>query len=175
MNTSTFIFSLRGILRDRNLLNGGSTIGVHDSSFVLDIDAQDYLARTGVSGEANQSKINRWIRELKNLNLYDSLIEGWIYVTPLNADSGTTIHGLKGVSDGTMSGSTLWTPECVTLPALSASSISYSGITIPADTAGLFFAGDKLVNNTFTFSEPVVFAHGGFNTFQRGWQTIAPL
>lgn len=141
-------------------------------SSIDDEDALAYITRANVSGEANQRKIIDWVRGLKNLNLYDSFIEGWIYRTSLNAGSGSTIHGLKGVSDGTMSGSALWTQECVTLPALSASSIRYPGITIPADSAGLFFVGEKLINNAFTFTEPVVFAHGGSNTGQRGWQTI---
>ena len=88
---------------------------------VYDKDAVSYFSRAGVTDATAKSQINAFVKGVKNLGLYNSMV-CWPLRSSQNAGTGTTAYSLGGLGiyDGTLSGTTL--------PTWSSSGIVFSSV-----------------------------------------------
>lgn len=87
----------------------GTTFRVSGNS--IDPDADDYVRRSGATDRQN---ISNFIKGLKGAGLWGSLVDGWMLTSSLNAGTGSTAYGLKGVSNGTLTNGPMWASDGIT-------------------------------------------------------------
>jgi hypothetical protein len=138
-----------------------------------DPDADAYFVRAGVTALRQRLAWTAFVRELKSLGVYDDIVEMWSFRSSQNAGSGLTIHGFKGVANGTRSGGAAWVAGNAPMlfPANSSAAISIPGVELGANcgwlwhSSGMFTPGD--------FANPAIVAHFGWNSNGRGWQALS--
>lgn len=83
-----------------------------DPGIAWDLDALDYFNRVGNISEQNRLSINNFVIELKNNNLWNSLLEAWLLSEEYNIGSGTKVIPLVNpTNEGTLLGTLLPTWE----------------------------------------------------------------
>ena len=85
---------------------------------VYDKDAINYFSRAGVTNATAKAQINAFVKGVKNLGLYNSMV-CWPLRSSQNAGTGTTAYSLGGLGtyNGTLSGSFSWSGSGAVLPA----------------------------------------------------------
>jgi len=80
---------------------------------VYDRDAINYFSRAGVTDATAKAQINAFVKGIKNLGLYNSMV-CWSLRSSQNAGTGTTAYSLGGlqISNATLTGAG-WTSEGV--------------------------------------------------------------
>ena len=76
---------------------------------VYDKDAINYFSRAGVTSATAKAQINAFVKGVKNLGLYNSMV-CWPLRSSQNAGTGTTAYSLGGLGtfNGTFAGSPTW-------------------------------------------------------------------
>ena len=99
---------------------------------VYDKDAVSYFSRAGVTDATAKSQINAFVKGVKNLGLYNSMV-CWPLRSSQNAGTGTTAYSLGGLGtyNGTLTNGPTWGANGIVL-----SSTSHE-ITLP-DNASLY-------------------------------------
>jgi hypothetical protein len=113
----------------------------------LDRDAREYIARAGVTDATARFALNEWVRGIKSLNLWATIV-CWPLRSTQNAGTGTTAYSLGGLGtfNGTLVNGPTWgadglttdaTNEAVTLPSSDSLQNSLSAMIVfkPNDTA----------------------------------------
>jgi hypothetical protein len=75
----------------------------------LDRDAREYIQRAGVSNAAGRAQINEFVRGIKGLGLWNSMV-CWPLRSTQNAGTGTTAYSLGGLGtyNGTLVNGPTW-------------------------------------------------------------------
>jgi hypothetical protein len=130
----------------------------------LDRDAREYIQRAGVSDAGGRSQINEFVRGIKSLGLWNSLV-CWPLRSTQNAGTGTTAYSLGGLgtyngtlvngptwgSDGiTGNGTTQTITTAYTPPLLSASDVSCcAALTLAGKNNSSVIAGNRTIGFSF--------------------------
>jgi hypothetical protein len=130
------------------MIKGGIRIGGLGISG-YDADAAAYFDRAGVTDTTAKTQINAFVKGLKDLSLYNSIVS-WPLRSAQNSGTGTTAYSLGGLqtSNATLTGAG-WTSEGVSFS--SAAQYMTSDLTNIAKDATLFVSakGDGSNYNTF--------------------------
>jgi hypothetical protein len=83
---------------------------------VYDRDAINYFSRAGVTNATAKAQINAFVKGIKNLGLYNSMV-CWPLRSSQNAGTGTTAYSLGGggTFNGTLNAQAIWTSEGIDL------------------------------------------------------------
>jgi hypothetical protein len=107
----------------------------------LDRDAREFIQRAGVTDAAARLQLNEFVRGIKGLGLWDSMV-AWPLRSTQNAGTGTTAYSLGGL--GTFNGT------LVNGPTWAANGIAYSGaafsqrISAPLSLVNEMLAGGSI-------------------------------
>ena len=98
---------------------------------VYDKDAVSYFSRAGVTDATAKSQINAFVKGVKNLGLYNSMV-CWPLRSSQNAGTGTTAYSLGGLGsyNGTLVNSPSWGVDGITFTSGSSQTITVPNITI---------------------------------------------
>lgn len=98
---------------------------------VYDKDAVSYFSRAGVTDATAKSQINAFVKGVKNLGLYNSMV-CWPLRSSQNAGTGTTAYSLGGYGtyNGTLVNSPSWGDDGITFTSGSSQTINVPNITI---------------------------------------------
>jgi len=135
----------------------------------FDADAAAYFDRAGVTNATAKTQINSFVKGVKALGLYNSIVS-WPLRSTQNAGTGTTAYSLGGLGtfNGTLVNSPSWTTDGIDHTAVSSQTTSFpiNLVSYGATGFSLFFAG-KPKTGTQAFS--MIFGQeGGTTSFSNG-------
>jgi hypothetical protein len=145
---------------------------------VYDKDAINYFSRAGVTNATAKSQINAFVKGVKNLGLYNSMI-CWPLRSAQNAGTGTTAYSLGGIGiyNATLTNGPTWGTNEISLdgvndsfsavlPELQTNTIICVGNYVTA-VNGILFSLQKqgLVYNTINRFCQQAYDFNGFNGF----------
>jgi len=116
----------------------------------FDKDARKYFVRSNISDFSVQNKINSFITGLKDINLWNNVINVYLLNSGYNSVAGTKIYGLKTGYDGTLlnSGQASWTSSGIFLKSGYSGSYEWSS----SGKASISHPVLPLFNGNFTIS-----------------------
>jgi len=105
----------------------------------LDRDAREYIQRAGVTDAAARSQINGFVRGIKGLGLWSSMV-CWPLRSSQNAGTGTTAYSLGGLGtyNGTLVNGPTWGTDGITFVAASSQRITTSLIAQIGASGGVY-------------------------------------
>jgi len=141
------------------MIKGGIRIGgLGISGF--DSDAAAYFERAGVTDATAKTQINAFVKGVKDLGLWSSIIS-WPLRSTQNAGTGTTAYSLGGLGtfDGTLIGGSSWGTSGIVLNGTSGAittnyiqpngnaSFSFVGkMSVPVTSGNIVYSMDDLTN-----------------------------
>ena len=141
------------------MINVGIRIGGLSVSG-YDADAAAYFDRAGVTDATAKGQINAFVKGLKDLSLYNSIIS-WPLRSSQNAGTGTTAYSLGGLGsfNGTLVGGSTWGTSGIVLDGTSGAittnyiqpdgnaSFSFVGkMSVPVTSGNIVYSMDNLTN-----------------------------
>ena len=110
-----------------------------------DADAVAYFERAGVTDATAKRQINAFVKGIKDLGLWSSIIS-WPLRSSQNAGTGTTVYSLGGygINNGTMNGTISWGTDGIIYPNDSTFKFINTGLTMAFDSSNSSFAVGSL-------------------------------
>ena len=117
----------------------------------LDRDAREFIQRANVTDAAGRAQLNEFVRGVKQLGLWNSMV-CWPLRSTQNAGTGTTAYSLGGLGtyNGTMVNGPTWGTSGITFDPASSTVINVSGLPDPTFLASLFCSNHSSVSTTQT-------------------------
>jgi len=111
----------------------------------IDDDTLSYIARAGVTNHEAINSLNSFVRGIKNLGLWSSIVS-WPLRSTQNAGTGTTVYSLGGygINNGTMSGTISWGTDGIIYPNDGTFKFINTGFTMAYDSSNSSFAVGSL-------------------------------
>jgi hypothetical protein len=115
ISSNTLTVTLPGTAATSATVSGTSLSANFSASADWDTDAAAYFARMVTAGggtdpmaQLDKQRVNGFIVGLKDLSLYDDVLEMWFLRSGQNIGSGTTVYGFKDFKSGSLVNGPAW-------------------------------------------------------------------
>jgi hypothetical protein len=139
----------------------------------LDRDAREFIQRAGVTDAAARSQINEFVRGIKGLGLWDSMV-CWPLRSSQNAGTGTTAYSLGGLGtfNGTLVNGPTWGADGINMDSAGSEIIEWTTSPLSDFTTGHAMLGVFLpsgpVPTSATSTDQIRLVQGGVIVMQYG-------
>jgi hypothetical protein len=124
----------------------------------LDRDAREYIGRAGVSDAAARLQLNEFVRGIKGLGVWNSMVCWPLRSTQNSGGASTTAYSLGGLGtfDGTLVGGPTWGTNGMTFTNASSQYITFNGPQIIAGNSDYTILAVAKLTNVVTSNLVVV-------------------